>query len=224
MSAIRPRLVLLGKQGAGKGTQAVRIAKHYGIPHIATGDLFRAAVQEGSVFGQELQSYMDKGDLVPDEIVIGVIEEQLGQPELMERGVVLDGFPRNLHQAQVLDELMAEYPLDVVVDLDVPTEIVLERIAGRRVCARCGANYHVVQPPAVPGRCDRCGGAVVQRDDDTEDAVMRRLELYELQTLPLIHFYRRSGKLAHVDGRGRSEDVFLTLVEVIDRRVSGRTA
>ena len=219
MSAFKPRLVLLGKQGAGKGTQAARIAQHYGIPHVATGDLFRAAVQDGSAFGQELQRYMDKGELVPDEIVIEVIKEQLGRSELMEQGVVLDGFPRTLHQAEVLDELLTAYPLDLVVDLDVPTEIVLHRIAGRRVCSSCATTYHVDEPPTVDGVCDSCGGAVVQRDDDTEVAVMRRLELYELQTLPLIHYYRRSGRLAHVDGRGPTEEVFKALVEIIDRRV-----
>jgi adenylate kinase len=214
-----PRLVLLGKQGAGKGTQASRLAEHYGVADIATGDLFRAAAREGSPFGVEAQRFMEKGELVPDEIVIGVVEEMLGRDDTIRRGFVLDGFPRTVRQAEELERVLAERPLDLVLDLDVPTEIVLRRIAGRRVCLECNTPYHLDSPPKNDWTCDVCGGDVVQRDDDTEEAVMRRLELYELQTLPLIHFYRRRGKLAHVDGTSDSDDVFEALVATVEDRV-----
>jgi adenylate kinase len=214
-----PRLVLLGKQGAGKGTQATRVAEHYNVVDVATGDLFRAAAREGTAFGVEANRYMEKGELVPDEIVIGVVEETLGTDDAIAKGFVLDGFPRTVRQAEELERVLADAPLDLVIDLDVPTEIVLHRIAGRRVCNTCGETYHVDNPPKVNWTCDIDGGDVVQRDDDTEDAVMRRLELYEIQTLPLIHYYRRKGKLAHVDGKGESDDVLKALLECIDSRV-----
>jgi adenylate kinase len=223
MSGRSPRLVLLGKQGAGKGTQATRLARHFGIAHVSTGDLFRASAAEGSELGLAVQQYLESGDLVPDEIVIGVVEEQLAQGDLRNRGFVLDGFPRTLPQAEALEQALVDHPLDVVVDLDVPTEIVLHRIAGRRVCSDCGTNYHVDHPPVGDGAgswtCDECSGPVIQREDDREEAVMRRLELYELQTLPLIHFYRRRGRLAHVDGAGDSDEVFETAVHIIERRM-----
>jgi adenylate kinase len=214
-----PRLVLLGKQGAGKGTQASRLAEHYGVMHLATGDLFRAAINEGSALGREVQRFMDKGELVPDEIVIGVVEEVLTKSEAVRRGFVLDGFPRTVLQAEELERVLVDNPLDAVIDLDVPTEIVLHRIAGRRVCTQCQTTYHIDSPPKEGWICDVCGGDVVQRDDDTEEAVMRRLELWEIQTLPLIHFYRRRGLLAHVDGTGDSEDVFESLVATVELRV-----
>jgi adenylate kinase len=219
MSDRGPRLVLLGKQGAGKGTQASQLADHYGVVDLATGDLFRAAAREGTPFGVEAQRYMDKGELVPDDIVIGVVEELLLRDQTLERGFVLDGFPRTVRQAEELERVLADHPLDLVIDLDVPTEIVLHRIAGRRVCSNCGATYHVDNPPKKNWTCDVCGGEVVQRDDDTEDAVMRRLELYEMQTLPLIQFYRRRAKLAHVDGTGEAEHVFSALTATVDQRV-----
>jgi adenylate kinase len=219
MSDRGPRLVLLGKQGAGKGTQASRLADHYGVVDLATGDLFRAAARDGTPFGLEAQRYMDKGDLVPDDIVIGVVEELLLRDQTLERGFVLDGFPRTVRQAEELERVLADHPLDLVIDLDVPTEIVLHRIAGRRVCVNCGATYHVDSPPKKNWTCDVCGSDVVQRDDDTEDAVMRRLELYEMQTLPLIQFYRRRAKLAHVDGTGETDQVFRALTATVDQRV-----
>jgi adenylate kinase len=219
MSDRGPRLVLLGKQGAGKGTQASRLADHYGVADIATGDLFRAAAREGSEFGIEAQRFMEKGELVPDEIVIGVVEEMLGRNDTIRKGFVLDGFPRTVRQADELERVLAEHSLDLVLDLDVPTEIVLRRIAGRRVCVQCNEVYHLDSPPKHKRTCDVCGGEVIQRDDDTEEAVMRRLELYEIQTLPLIHFYRRRGTLAHVDGTGDSDDVFEALLATVEDRV-----
>jgi adenylate kinase len=215
-------LVLLGKQGAGKGTQASRLAEHYGVIHLATGDVFRAAINEGTELGLEVQRYMDKGELVPDEIVIGVVREVLMNSDAVKRGFVLDGFPRTVPQAEELERVLSDFPLDVVIDLDVPTEIVLHRIAGRRVCVQCQTPYHVDNPPKEGWICDVCGGEVVQRDDDTEEAVMRRLELWEIQiqTLPLIHFYRRRGLLAHVDGTGDSEDVLESLIATVEVRMT----
>jgi adenylate kinase len=215
-----PRLVLLGKQGAGKGTQASRLAEHYGVFHLATGDLFRAAVRAETALGAEAQRFMDKGELVPDDIVIAMVKEELGRDGVMTAGFVLDGFPRTVNQAQQLEWFLASEPLDLVIDLDVPTEIVLHRIAGRRVCVNCNTPYHIDSPPKHDWTCDVCGAEVVQRDDDTEEAVMRRLELYEIQTLPLIHFYRRAGKLAHVDGAGDSDEVFEALVRTVETRVA----
>jgi adenylate kinase len=215
-----PRLVLLGKQGAGKGTQASQLADHYGVLHLATGDLFRAAAREGTPMGLEAQSYMGVGELVPDEIVVGMVEEELNRSGAPRVGFVLDGFPRTVRQADELERVLDDHPLDVVIDLDVPTEIVLRRIAGRRVCALCQTPYHLESPPKENWTCDVCGGDVVQRDDDTEDAVLRRLELWELQTLPLIQFYRRRGTLAHVDGTGDADDVFEALVATVEMRTA----
>lgn len=218
-----PRVVLLGKQGAGKGTQAVRVADHYSVAHVATGDIFRAAVRDGTPLGTEARRFIDRGELVPDEIVIGVVREHLARDDrtLIRRGFVFDGFPRTRVQAEEFDRALGSDTLDAVVDLDVPTEIVMTRIAGRRVCNQCGATYHVDHPPQEPWWCDTCGGHVLQRDDDTEEAVMRRLELYEVQTLPVIQHYRRTGRLVSIDGRGESDDVFAAVVAAIDRTVGG---
>ncbi len=219
MSTRGPRLVFLGKQGAGKGTQASRIADHYDVAHLSTGDLFREAAAAQSELGLAAKDYMDRGDLVPDETVVGVVEEQLNHDYRIRRGFVLDGFPRTRRQAEELHRILEGHPLDLAIDLDVPTEIVLKRIAGRRVCSECGTVYHVDQPPAGDWKCDVCGGQVVQRDDDTEEAVMRRLELYEIETLPVIQFYRRTGALAHVDGSAESDEVFKKLVETVESRL-----
>ncbi|HEX6310249.1 MAG TPA: adenylate kinase [Acidimicrobiia bacterium] len=211
-----PRLVLLGKQGAGKGTQAARLADHFGITHLATGDLLRAAVAAGTEVGRAAQRYMDTGELVPDEIVFRVVEENVTGDELTD-GFVLDGFPRTESQAIELERVLDGRPLDLVINLDVSTAIVLDRIAGRRVCESCGAPYHVNMPPERDWTCDTCGGHVVQRSDDTEEAVMRRLELYEQETVPIIAFYRRLGKLEVVDGEGEGDEVFKRLVSTIER-------
>jgi adenylate kinase len=216
--------VLLGKQGAGKGTQASRLAEHYGIHHLATGDLLRDAAAAGTPLGLEAKSYMDQGSLAPDELVDGVVDEQLHVDDRIAQGFVLDGYPRNRHQAERLDATLGEERLDLAVDLDVPTEVVLHRIAGRRVCTKCGAVYHVDNPPEHDWTCDVCGGSVEQRDDDTADAVMRRLELYEMETLPVIQYYRRAGILAHVDGGAETEEVFKHLVELVESRFNPRTA
>jgi adenylate kinase len=213
------RLVLLGKQGAGKGTQAARLAERYGIEHVATGDLFRAAAAAGTAAGQEAEEFMNRGDLVPDDLTFRIVEERFAEDGLIDQGFVLDGFPRTLTQAEKLEDVLDGHPLDLVVNIDVPTEIVLDRIAGRRVCEKCGTTYHVSAPPKEDWTCDVCGGRVVQREDDTEDAVLRRLELYEEETVPIIDFYRRVGKLAVIDGSGDADGVFDRLVAQVEQRV-----
>ena len=214
-----PRLVLLGKQGAGKGTQAARLAEHYDVAHLATGDLLRAAAAAGTRVGLEAKRFMDRGELAPDEIVFGVVEENVTGDHL-DDGFVLDGFPRNDAQAAELERVLDGHPLDLVVNLDVSTDIVLDRIAGRRVCENCGATYHVKGPPKHDWTCDVCGGKVVHRSDDTEEAVRRRLELYDQETVPLIDFYRQLRKLEVVDGEGDGDEVFKRLATAIDSRLS----
>jgi adenylate kinase len=218
MSMRGPRLVMLGKQGAGKGTQATRIAEHYDVAHLSTGDLFREAAAEGTEVGLDAKDFMDRGELVPDDTVVTIVEQQLAAGDRFRTGFVLDGFPRTRRQAEELCRILEGHPLDLALDLDVPTEVVLHRIAGRRVCSECGTVYHVDHPPATDWTCDVCGGKVEHRDDDTEPAVMRRLELYEIETLPVIQFYRRNGTLAHVDGSGESDEVFKKLVETVESR------
>jgi adenylate kinase len=222
MSTPGPRLVLLGKQGAGKGTQAARLAEHYGVEHLSTGELFRASAAAGTAGGLEAKRYMDAGELVPDETVIKVVDDHF-TGDFLDRGFVLDGFPRTLPQAEELEKVLDGHPLDAVLSLEVPTEIVLDRIAGRRVCEECGANYHVNMPPTENWTCDMCGGRVVQRDDDTEEAVQRRLEIYELETVPIIDFYGRLGKLVVVDAVGDGDDVFERVVKEIDQRFDPTT-
>ena len=214
-----PRIVLLGKQGAGKGTQAARLAEHYGIPHVSTGELLRAAAAAGTEYGKKAEEYMNAGELVPDDVVFGLLAERVAAGDRVEDGFVLDGFPRTDTQAIQLDRALADHALDVAVNLDVSTEVVLDRIAGRRVCENCGATYHVNLPPKQNWTCDDCGGEVVQRADDTEDAVMRRLELYEQETVPIIDYYREQGKLEVVEGEGDGDDVFKRLVTAVDSRL-----
>lgn len=220
----QPRLVLLGKQGAGKGTQARRLADHYAVVHLSTGDLFRTQAEAGTLKGLEAKSYMDEGKLVPDDVVIAVVEECLRPGQPLADGFVLDGFPRTLTQAEELDRIIGDHPLDVVIDLDVPTEVVMDRLAGRRVCKDCQRVYHVNMPPTDPWTCDTCGGEVVQRDDDTPAAIAIRLDLYEQETVPIIDYYRQRGQLVVVDGVGTGDEVFRRLVEVVDEQLKSPAA
>ncbi len=213
------RLVLLGKPGAGKGTQAARLSAHYGVEHLSTGDVFRAAVAQGTPTGLEVKRFLDTGELVPDEIVIRIVDEHFAAGGPLEDGFILDGFPRTLVQAEELEQVLADHPLDVVLNIDVPTETILHRIAGRRVCINCGASYHVTAPPKVDWTCDVCGGEVIQRDDDTEAAVTNRLEVYARQTVPIIDFYCELGKLVQVDGVGEGTEVQDRLIKEIDGRI-----
>jgi adenylate kinase len=213
------RLVVLGKQGAGKGTQCVRLARFFALPHISTGDMFRAAVKSGSEFGRKAFEFMNEGNLVPDDVVIGLVEERLQQDDARLRGFVLDGFPRTVNQAEALDQILAPLGVDLVVDLEVPTDVVLKRLAGRRVCVDCGTNYSVDRPPTEDWTCDVCGGRVIQREDDTESAIRRRLELYEEQTAPLIAWYMKTDKLVTVDGVGEPDKVTTRLIRAIETRI-----
>ena len=212
------RLVILGKQGAGKGTQCVRLSRHYVVPHISTGDMLRAAVRLGTEFGKRANKFMSAGELVPDEVIIGVVKERLDEDDTRNRGFILDGFPRTTHQAEELELYLGTRNVDLALNLDVPTEIVLERLAGRRVCSDCGANYSVAVRPKLNWSCDFCGGDVVQRPDDTEEAIQRRLRLYEEQTEPLIAFYMERDKLVTIDGMGDADTVTKRLVRAIDSR------
>ncbi|HEV2369142.1 MAG TPA: adenylate kinase [Acidimicrobiales bacterium] len=210
------RLVILGKQGAGKGTQAIRLARHYVVPHVSTGDMLRAAAKSGTALGMKAAAYMERGELIPDDVVIGLVQERLEQRDARARGYVLDGFPRTVGQADQLAKLQADDEQPLVVDLEVPTDVVLQRLAARRVCTDCGANYSTYAPPRVEWICDVCGGDVVQREDDTEDAIRRRLALYEEQTAPLIAWYIERRLLVTVDGLGHPDVVSARLIHAVD--------
>jgi adenylate kinase len=203
------RVIFLGPPGAGKGTQARQLAEAWQAAHIATGDMLREAVAQGTPLGREAKRHMDAGGLVPDEVVIGLVAERLTRPDT-RNGFVLDGFPRTAPQAEALDRMLEGrgLALDRVIFLDVPRPELLRRLTGRRICRNCGATYHLVSaPPQRPGRCDVCGGELYQRDDDAEAAVARRLDVYESQTAPLLAYYRSRGQLVSVRGEGSVEEV-----------------
>ena len=210
------RLVILGRQGAGKGTQCVRLSRHYVVPHISTGDMLRAAVREETELGKIAKEIMDAGGLVGDDIMIGLVAERLKRADAMTRGYILDGFPRTVVQAEALDDIADDRPIDVVIDLHVDREVVLQRITARRVCRDCGTNYTATGNERSPWICEVCGGDVMQRADDHPDAVNRRLDLYETQTAPLIEHYERSGRLAIVDGVGTPDQVFKRLTLAVN--------
>lgn len=203
------QVILVGLPGAGKGTQAERIQSHFGIPHISTGDMFRRAVASGGELGQQVQSYLNSGRLVPDEITIKVVQERLVDEDT-QRGFLLDGFPRTLEQADALDGMLSEIgkPIDAVLYIHVSEDVLLARLTGRRICRQCGTTYHVIfQPPKDEGVCDKCGGELYQRSDDSEEAVKTRLEQYK-HTAPLIEYYRERGVLRQIDGLQPIEQVF----------------
>jgi adenylate kinase len=213
------RLVLVGPPGAGKGTQAQFIASHFAIPKISTGEIFRANVSEGTELGLEARKYMDAGDLVPDEVTIAMVKDRLGHDDA-RTGFLLDGFPRTVRQAEVLDELLEPMsaPLDVVLELVVDDDEVVRRLSGRRTCHQCGHVWHLdFDPPATEGICDRCGGELFQRDDDSEDTIRHRLEVYADQTSPLIGYYGDKGLLRGVDATGPVEDVTERAINALRR-------
>jgi adenylate kinase len=212
------RIVLLGAPGSGKGTQAEKLADKYRVPHVSTGDLLRAALAAGTPLGLQAKAAMDAGQLVSDEIVLGIIRERLRAADA-KNGAILDGFPRNLTQAQVLDGMLRDLgqPLDCSVLLDVDFDVLLQRIAGRRSCENCGATYNIyTNPPRLDEQCDRCGAPLHHRADDNEVTVSNRLRVYELQTKPLIQFYRAQGKFESVSGTGEVDEIFRRLVAVLD--------
>ncbi|HWO94793.1 MAG TPA: adenylate kinase [Bacillus sp. (in: firmicutes)] len=195
-------LVLMGLPGAGKGTQAERIVENYEIPHISTGDMFRAAIKEGTQLGLEAKSYMDKGELVPDEVTIGIVRERLSKADC-EKGFLLDGFPRTVAQAEALEQMLEglNRKIDYVINIDVDQSILMDRLTGRRICKDCGATYHLVfNPPAQEGVCDKCGGELYQRADDNSETVANRLEVNVKQSKPLLDFYETKGYLRNING------------------------
>jgi adenylate kinase len=203
------RLVLVGPPGAGKGTQAQFIASHLSVPKISTGDIFRMHVTQGTPLGHEAQRYMDAGDLVPDEVTIAMVKERLDEGDARD-GFLLDGFPRNVLQAEVFDTMLDEMetPLSVVLELVVDDDEVVRRLSGRRTCSECAHVWHeLFDPPAIPGTCDHCGGKLFQRDDDREETVRHRLEVYADKTAPLVGYYANRGLLEGIDATGPVEDV-----------------
>jgi adenylate kinase len=213
------RLVLVGPPGAGKGTQAQFLASHFSVPKISTGDIFRANVSEGTDLGIEAKKYMDAGDLVPDEVTIAMVKDRLTHDDTTE-GFLLDGFPRTVHQAEVLDKVLAVQitSLTVVLELVVDDEEVVRRLSGRRTCRRCGHVWHQdFDPPSRDGICDRCGGELFQRDDDSEQTIRHRLEVYADQTSPLIGYYGDRGLLRGVDATGPVEDVTERAINALRR-------
>ncbi|MCA0985588.1 adenylate kinase [Halobacillus yeomjeoni] len=206
-------LILMGLPGAGKGTQAEKIVEKYDIPHISTGDMFRLAIKEGTELGKEAKSYMDKGELVPDEVTIGIVRERLSKPDA-QSGFLLDGFPRTIAQADALENLLEDMndSIDHVLHIDVPKDQLIERLTGRRICPTCGATYHVsFNPPKEAGKCDHDGSELIQREDDQPDTVKKRLEVNVEQTQPLLDFYRDKGYLVSFEGDRDINDVFLDI-------------
>jgi len=211
------RLVLLGAPGAGKGTQAKKLIEKYGMPQISTGDLLRAAVSAGTPLGKEAKSVMDKGELVPDRIVLGMVEERLKQDDC-KKGYILDGFPRNTAQAEALDKMLDALgmSLSAALSVDVPFDDLMKRLTGRRTCKACGQMYNIYfKPPAKEGSCDKCNGELFQRDDDKEATIKKRLEVYNAQTAPLIDYYGKKGILKSVSGTGNIDDIFKKVCEVL---------
>lgn len=211
------KIIMLGAPGAGKGTQAKMIAEKYGIPHISTGDIFRANIKNGTELGMKAKSFMDKGELVPDELTVSMLLDRVGKPDCKD-GYVLDGFPRTIPQAEELDRALSgrNEEIDFAVDVDVPDENIVKRMSGRRACLKCGATYHMEHiPPRKEGVCDSCGSELVLRDDDKAETVQKRLQVYHEQTQPLIEFYTRKGILKTVDGTQDMKDVFGAIVGIL---------
>ena len=211
------RTILLGPPGAGKGTQAAKIVEKYGIPHISTGDIFRENIKKGTELGKKAQEYMNRGELVPDDLVIEIATTRLLEDDC-KNGFLLDGFPRTVYQAEKLDEFLAarDSKIDKVLDIAVEKEELITRLTGRRVCKACGASFHVVNiPPKKEGVCDFCGGELIQRADDNLETVTNRIDVYEAQTMPLIDYYEKAGNLVHIDGSTGLESVFADIVAAL---------
>ncbi|MGI6094742.1 MAG: adenylate kinase [Lachnospiraceae bacterium] len=211
------KIIMLGAPGAGKGTQAKKIAEKYGIPHISTGDIFRANIKNGTKLGEKAKAYMDQGLLVPDELTCDLVVDRV-QEEDCRNGYVLDGFPRNIAQAEVLKEALNKLgqKIDFAINVDVPDENIINRMSGRRACVGCGATYHVVyNAPKVENVCDICGEKLILREDDTPETVQKRLGVYHEQTQPLIAYYKEAGILKSVDGTVDMEDVFQAITAIL---------
>jgi len=211
------KIIMLGAPGAGKGTQAKMIADKYQVPHVSTGDIFRANIKNGTELGKEAKKYMDQGQLVPDELTVKILLDRVAQADCAN-GYVLDGFPRTIPQAQVLDEALTKLgeSIDYAINVDVPDENIVRRMSGRRACLSCGATYHIEHiPPKQEGVCDTCGSALVLRDDDKPETVLNRLKVYHDQTQPLIDFYTEKNVLKTVDGTVDMKDVFAAIVSIL---------
>lgn len=211
-------LILLGPPGAGKGTQAKMMIDRWSIPQISTGDILRAAVRTGTPLGVEAKGYMDRGELVPDRVVIGIIAERLKEKDAAA-GFILDGFPRTIPQAEALQEILDELgrKIDRVLSIEIEEEKLIVRLTGRRMCKECGESFHVVfNPPKQEGVCDRCGGSLYQRDDDKEETIRQRLAVYREQTEPLIAFYDKEGNLRRIDGDDSKEEIFNRIVQAVE--------
>lgn len=211
------RIVLLGAPGAGKGTQAKKLIDKYAIPQISTGDILRKAVADGTPLGKEAKSFMDKGELVPDTVVIGLIQERLKQDDT-KKGYILDGFPRNTVQAETLDKMLKELgmPLDSALSVDVPKDDLMKRLTGRRTCKKCQQMYNIYfSQSKKEGVCDKCGGELFQRDDDKEATIKKRLDVYEAQTAPLIDYYKNKGMLKSISGTGSIDEIFSKVCDAL---------
>ena len=211
------KIIMLGAPGAGKGTQAKQIADKYSIPHISTGDIFRANIKNGTELGKKAKQYMDQGALVPDELTCDLVMDRIQQDDC-KNGFVLDGFPRTIPQAEALDAALGKIneKMDYAIDVDVPDENIVNRMSGRRACLNCGATYHLISiPPKVEGICDRCGSEIVLREDDKPETVQKRLKVYHEQTQPLIDYYKNQGILKSVDGTQPMDEVLKAIVTIL---------
>ncbi|EPR9028963.1 adenylate kinase [Listeria monocytogenes] len=211
------KLVLMGLPGAGKGTQAEQIVEKYNIPHISTGDMFRAAMKNNTELGRKAKSFMDNGELVPDEVTNGIVRERLSEDDAKD-GFLLDGFPRTVEQAQELENILSDLgtELDAVINIDVEKDVLMKRLTGRWICRTCGKTYHeIYNPPKVPGKCDLDGGELYQRDDDKKETVEKRLNVNMKQTKPLLDFYSEKGKLHNINGEQEIKDVFVDVEKIL---------
>ncbi|EAK9261575.1 adenylate kinase [Listeria monocytogenes] len=211
------KLVLMGLPGAGKGTQAEQIVEKYNIPHISTGDMFRAAMKNNTELGRKAKSFMDNGDLVPDEVTNGIVRERLSEDDAKD-GFLLDGFPRTVEQGQELENILSDLgtELDAVINIDVEKDVLMKRLTGRWICRTCGKTYHeIYNPPKVPGKCDLDGGELYQRDDDKKETVEKRLNVNMKQTKPLLDFYSEKGKLHNINGEQEIKDVFVDVEKIL---------
>jgi adenylate kinase len=211
------RLIIFGPPGVGKGTQAAKISEKHDVLHISTGDILRTSVKEGTELGKLAKTYMDKGELVPDDVIIGIIKERISIDD-SKKGFLLDGFPRTIDQAEALDKMLNKegQKIDTVISIELSDEEIVKRISGRRVCEKCGSMYHIIyDPPTNMGYCNKCGGGLYQRDDDSEDVIRTRLEVYRKQTEPLKKFYKKGGILKRIDGLGTIDDVFEKIEKIL---------
>ncbi len=218
MTARKRYMVMLGPPGAGKGTQAVKVAQKYSIPHISTGDIFRANIKEGTELGKKAKKYLDSGELVPDSVVTEIVADRIKKDDCAS-GFLLDGFPRTLPQAEALDKILNDNgcPLTAVIDLAVDREALITRLTARRTCSECGENYNLIsKPPKNEGVCDKCGGKLYQRDDDKRETIENRLAVYDKQTAPLIDYYSRSERLVSVSGEGSIDEVFERICSAVE--------